>query len=113
MGGSAEAAIPALLQAWQHDIPEVRNDCVLALAAILDRERPELRSGVSLEMTRYQEFEANVISDAARRFPEVAGALPIDAEAKPAIAGSDDPARGSHPIRLETNRTSSAAGSRR
>jgi hypothetical protein len=100
MGGSAEAATPALLEAWKRDIPEVKNDCVSAMAAILYGERPELQGGVGLEMSRYREFEAKVVSDAAGRFPEVTNALRIEFGAKPQIA-EDDPANGSQPIRSE------------
>jgi hypothetical protein len=113
MGGSAELAIPALLEVWKNDIPEVKNDCVAAMAAILYGEHPELPDGVGLSMSKYREFEATVISDAARRFPEIADALQLDSDAKPQIAEPDGAASGSQPIRSETNPTPSAAGSRR
>lgn len=113
MGASAEAATPALMEAWKHDIPEVKNDCVSAMAAILYRERPDLQMGVDMDTAMYQKFEARVVSAAAERFPEVASALQIDFGTKETIAEPDGPANGSPVLRSETNRTSSTAGSRR
>jgi hypothetical protein len=113
LGGRAEAAIPALLEAWKRDIPDVKINCFSAMAAILFPERKELRSGIDLDQASYLRFEAGVISHATKRFPEIANTLRIKAEPTPRSAEPEDAANGSQPARAETITTPAADDSRR
>ena len=70
MGPKAEAAIPALLEAWAHDTPEVKINAVSALQSIL-------RDGHTDGATpaEWQKLEASVVTEAARRYPKLAEQL--------------------------------------
>lgn len=102
MGASAESAIPALMKAWKHDIPDVKVNCVSAMGAIIYWNRPDLQLGEGMDTWAYQKFESKVVSDAARRFPELASALQIDLAAKQITAEQDGPANRSQPIRSQS-----------
>src|SRR5262245_3447316 len=66
MGPKAEAAIPALLEAWAKDVPEVKLNAVAALESIL---RGKYTGSAS---------ESDVIAEAAGRYPKLAEDLGIN-----------------------------------
>lgn len=72
MGSNAESAIPALLETWAHDVPEVKLNAVSALESIL---RGRSTDGAS--QTEWKELESGVVAEAARRYPRVAEKLGI------------------------------------
>jgi hypothetical protein len=72
MGPSAEAAIPALLETWAHDAPDVKVNAVSALESILHGGSTD---GAS--QGQWRTLESAVIADAARRYPRVAVELGI------------------------------------
>lgn len=76
MGPRAESAIPALLEAWVHDGPEMRVNAVSALESIL---RGHTTGGTMQD--EQQMLESSVISEASRRYPAVAKELGISPEA--------------------------------
>jgi hypothetical protein len=73
MGPKAEGAIPALLEAWVNDVPEVKVNVVSALESILGRT---LTDGAS--QAEWKKVEAEVIAEAALRYPRAAEDLGID-----------------------------------
>jgi hypothetical protein len=83
MGPSAVAAVPALLEAWKHDCPEVKLNCVHALASIMYGVAPE-----GMRLADAKVFEAKVIADAAQRCPEVARDLGISVDIPQPVAAS-------------------------
>jgi hypothetical protein len=72
MGKRAEAAIPALLETWAHDAPDVKLSAVSALEAIL---HGSFTGGAS--STDSRKIEAAIIAEAGRRYPKVAAELGI------------------------------------
>jgi hypothetical protein len=65
MGASAEAAVPALLDAWNHDDgPNVKTGCVAALGAIFYGTAPK-----DMVLGDWKVYESKVIAEASRRFP--------------------------------------------
>ena len=72
MGSNAESAIPALLETWAHDVPEVKLNAVSAMESIL---RGRSTDGAS--QTEWKELESGVVAEAARRYPRVAVKLGI------------------------------------
>jgi len=72
MGGAAASAVPALLEAWKHDQPDVAVGAVAALGAILYGKAPD-----GMMLPEWKAFEAQVVSDAAKRCPEFARTLGI------------------------------------
>ena len=75
MGPRAEAAIPALLEAWANDAPEVKVNAVSALESIL---RGQNTDGAS--PAEWKKLESDVVTEAARRYPSVAEELGIGLE---------------------------------
>ena len=63
MGPRAEAAIPALLETWSHDAPDVKQNAVSALESIL---HGRCTSGASA--TRWRELESAVLAEAGVRY---------------------------------------------
>src|SRR5262249_48758606 len=75
IGPPAADAIPALLEAWKHDCPEVQLNCLHAMASILYGAATD---GMSLAEAKV--FKAKVVSEAAQRYPTVARDLQISPE---------------------------------
>jgi hypothetical protein len=78
IGPPAEAAIPALLEAWKHDCPEVKLNCLHAIASILYGAAPD-----GLSLVEGKEFEAKVLAEAGRRYPAVVRDLGLRPEISP------------------------------
>lgn len=74
MGPKAEAAIPALLETWAHDSPDVKVSAVSALESILFDRTTE-----SATQDQWRKLESAVITEACRRYPKVAVELGIGA----------------------------------
>jgi hypothetical protein len=108
MGSSAESAVPALLEAWKHDNPEVKASCVAAMASILYGKPP-----LGMTLSEWNALESKVIADAAREFPDAARAQGISSEITSIMAEPRVAANRSQSILSETNQTSVAAGSGR
>ena len=100
MGASAETAVPALLKAWKNDIPEVKINCVSAMAAILHAGRPGSETVDGLGAAKYREFERKVVLEAAERFPAMANALQISFPAKGQQAEANGGTNGIQPAGL-------------
>lgn len=99
MGKSAQAGVPALLEAWKNDIPDVKNNCVGAMAAILygwSAGQETVGDGSVTE----QEFERKVVSGAAERYPDVASALQIAFAAKRQLAEPNGGGNDAKPVSL-------------
>ena len=87
MGPQAEAAIPALLEAWAHDGQNMRVASVWALESIMRGHYTDWLSPFEHEM-----LESSVIAEAARRYPAVAKELGISPEAMEYGGHCDSPA---------------------
>jgi hypothetical protein len=72
MGPKAEAAIPALLEAWATDAPEVKVNAVSALESILRGQYTDVASPAE-----WKRMESDVVTETARRYPSVAAGLGI------------------------------------
>ena len=72
MGPKAEAAIPALLEAWVNDATEVKVNAVAALESILGREPSD-----GLSQSEWKKVESDVIAEAVGRYPKIAEDLGI------------------------------------
>lgn len=73
MRGSAQTAIPGLLESWARDTKDVKVGAVAALAGILYGKAPEDVEGADA----WKAYESRVLFDAARRAPGAAKALGI------------------------------------
>lgn len=88
MGPKAEAAIPALLDEWANDVPEVKISAVAALGSILGRKHTDGASP-----SKWKKLESEVIAEAVGRYPKLAEALGINLAMNP----SEHTVRATHP----------------
>ena len=109
-GGVEQVFSPEILNPWVRELDTSRVVDKLQIA--LD-EVPQYRRATLWMLKAYAPPEA--WQTVAARYPDQAASLPGVAGygEHPKITEPDGPANGSQPIRSETNRTSSAAGSRR
>ena len=75
IGPRAADAIPALLETWKNDCPEVRLNCIYALASIMYGAAP-----AGMPLAEGKAFKERVIIDAAKRYPVLARDLMIPVE---------------------------------
>ena len=76
MGPKAVAAIPALIEACENDLPEVKLNAVAALESILGRQPSE-----GLRPAEWKEVETNVIAEAVQFYRKFAEGLDVDRKA--------------------------------
>ena len=109
-GGVEQAFAPEILNPWVRalDTPKVVARLRIAL-----EEMPQYGRASLWMLKAYA--PAETWQTVAARYPELSAGLPGVAGygEHPRMTEPDGPANGSQPIRSETNRTSSAAGSRR
>lgn len=72
MGAKAEAAVPALMETWAHDLPDVKVNAISAMESIL---LGNVSNGATA--VEWRRLENQVLIEAARRYPQTAAELKL------------------------------------